>query len=66
MITLRADAHTPANLLRLAPVAYWSERFPPLTRRAAFNSLAAAAYLFRQASDAGITSVEGAYRQSRT
>ncbi len=37
MITLRADAHTPANLLRLAPVAYWSERFPPLTRRAAFE-----------------------------
>lgn len=49
VITLRAQAHTPANLLRLAPLGHWTRLFPPRSRRAPFDSRAALCSLIRQA-----------------
>jgi hypothetical protein len=53
-ITLNADAHTPRNLLRLAPIDYWVTRYPPPDRRSPFNTFDAYCELFLLASKAGI------------
>ncbi len=54
VVTLQARAHTPVNLLRLAPLSYWRELYPPQTRRAKFNTRAAFSSLYYGAGEAGI------------
>jgi hypothetical protein len=54
VVTLPAGRHTPSNLVRLAPLDYWVNRFPPRDRRAPFDTLEAASHLFRQCGEAGI------------
>lgn len=53
-ITLHVREHTPKNLLRLAPLEYWVAKFPPRSRRAPFDSMAAVSDLFGRASEAGL------------
>ncbi|HEV7264741.1 MAG TPA: hypothetical protein VGN83_07475 [Falsiroseomonas sp.] len=52
-VLLSPAAHTPRNLLRLAPVDWWVSRFPPRSRRAPFDTLAAMGHLFSRASEVG-------------
>jgi hypothetical protein len=54
VVALRAAAHTPAKLVQLAPLDYWTSHFPPRDRRSPFNSAAAMENLFFQARTAGI------------
>lgn len=52
-ILLRPTAHTATNLLRLAPADWWASRFPPRSRRAPFDTLAAMSHLVGLAHEAG-------------
>ena len=52
-ILLRPTAHTATNLLRLAPADWWVSRFPPRSRRAPFDTLAAMSHLVGLAHEAG-------------
>jgi hypothetical protein len=54
VVTLRASAHTPANLQQLAPLGYWTSLFPPQNRRSPFDTYKAIDSLFAQAWKAGI------------
>lgn len=53
-ILLSPTAHTPGNLLRLAPADWWTSRFPPRSRRAPFYTLAAIDHLFSRANEVGL------------
>jgi hypothetical protein len=64
VVTLPAGRHTPSNLVRLAPLDYWVNRFPPRDRRAPFDTLEAASHLFRQCGEAGIFD-SNRFRQNR-
>jgi hypothetical protein len=54
LVSLRAGAHSPAQLVKLAPLNYWITRFPPRDRRSPFDTMAAIGSLFRLADIAGI------------
>jgi hypothetical protein len=64
-VSLRPSAHTPQNLLRLAPLAYWVSLYPPPTRRAPFNTDAATAELFETAGRMPIFDPPGRYYARR-
>lgn len=54
VLTLRATAHTPAQLKRLAPLDHWMGLFPSKDGRSPFDTIAAVDSLFTAARDAGI------------
>jgi len=53
-IRLRVSEHTPKHLLQLAPLDYWTAKFPPSSRRAPFDTQAAVDELFTRAGEAGL------------
>lgn len=65
LVALRSAAHTPANLLRLAPIDYWTTRFPPRNKRDKFDSIEAAIALFKDAGEAGIIDPPPHWRRPR-
>ena len=64
-VSLRPSAHTPQNLQRLAPLAYWVSLYPPRNRRAPFNTEAAYIELFQVAGRMPIFDPPGRYYARR-